>query len=60
VREAVLSLARANQYQPQRGVFDASKQTTRISANVSGMFGTKRVSLNDNLLKKTSLPEIKR
>ena len=60
VREAVLSLARANQI-PTDNVawFDASKQTTRISANVSGMFGTTRVSLNDNLLNKTSLPEIK-
>jgi STE24 endopeptidase len=60
VQEAVLSLARANQI-PTDNVawFDASKQTTRISANVSGMFGTTRVSLNDNLLYKTSLPEIK-
>jgi STE24 endopeptidase len=60
VREAVLSLARANQI-PTNHVawFDASKQTTRISANVSGMFGTTRVSLNDNLLDKASLPEIK-
>jgi STE24 endopeptidase len=39
--------------------FDASKQTKRISANVSGLFGTTRVSLNDNLLERTSLPEIK-
>ena len=60
VREAVLSLARANQI-PTDHVewFDASKQTTRVSANVSGMFGTTRVSLNDNLLARTSLPEIK-
>jgi STE24 endopeptidase len=59
VREAVLSLARANQI-PTGHVewFDASKQTTRISANVSGLWGTTRLSLNDNLLKKTSLPEI--
>jgi STE24 endopeptidase len=59
VREAVLSLARANQI-PTEHVewFDASKQTTRISANVSGLWGTTRLSLNDNLLKKTSLPEI--
>ena len=60
VREAVLSLARANEI-PTEHVewFDASKQTTRISANVSGMWGTTRLSLNDNLLKRTSLPEIK-
>jgi STE24 endopeptidase len=57
VREAVLSLARANQIPTGRVVyFDASRQTTRVSANVSG---TTQVSLNDNLLNKTSLPEIK-
>ena len=39
-------------------VFDASKQSKRISANVSGLFGTERVRLNDNLLNRTSLPEI--
>jgi len=60
VREAVLSLARANEI-PTEHVewFDASKQTTRISANVSGLWGTTRLALNDNLLKGTSLPEIK-
>jgi STE24 endopeptidase len=60
VREAVLSLARANGI-PTDGVveFDASRQTTRISANVSGFAGTTRVALNDNLLEKTSTPEIK-
>lgn len=59
VREAVLSLARANEI-PTDHVewFDASKQTTRISANVSGLWGTTRLALNDNLLKKTSLAEI--
>jgi STE24 endopeptidase len=60
VRDAILSLARANQIPTDNVVwFDASKQTTRVSANVSGLFNTTQVSLNDNLLKKTSLPEIK-
>jgi STE24 endopeptidase len=60
VRDAVLSLARANQV-PTDHVdwFDASKQTTRISANVAGIGGVARISLNDNLLNKTSLPEIR-
>jgi STE24 endopeptidase len=60
VKEAVLSLARANQV-PTKHVewFDASKQTTRVSANVAGLLGTTRIALNDNLLNKTSLPEIK-
>ncbi|HEY2686420.1 MAG TPA: M48 family metallopeptidase [Steroidobacteraceae bacterium] len=60
IREAVLSLARANGV-PTSHVewFDASKQTTRVSANVAGLLGTTRIALNDNLLNKTSLPEIK-
>jgi len=60
VKEAVLSLARANQV-PTNHVqwFDASKQTTRVSANVAGLLNTTRIALNDNLLNKTSLPEIK-
>jgi Zn-dependent protease with chaperone function len=59
-RSAVLSLARANQI-PVENVkwVDESKQTKRVSANVSGLFGTTQVSLNDNLLNHTSLPEIK-
>lgn len=59
VRDAVLSLARANGV-PADNVywFDASRQTTRISANVSGLAHTTRISLNDNLLGKTSVPEI--
>jgi len=60
VRDAVLSLARANEVPTDHLVwFDASKQTTRISANVSGLAGTARISLNDNLLNNTSLPEIR-
>jgi STE24 endopeptidase len=60
LRDSLLSLARANRI-PATDVwqFDASKQTTRVSANVSGMFHTTRVSLNDNLLYKTSDPEIR-
>lgn len=60
IRESVLSMARANQVPADNVVeFDASKQTTRISANVSGFLGTTRVSLNDNLLDRTSEPEIR-
>lgn len=39
--------------------FDASKQTKRISANVSGLAGTAAIRLNDNLMNETSLPEIR-
>lgn len=60
IKEAIFSLARANQIPTTKVVyFDASKQTTRISANVSGFLNTTQVSLNDNLMNKTSLPEIK-
>ncbi|MEH6684210.1 MAG: M48 family metallopeptidase [Qipengyuania sp.] len=39
-------------------VFDQSKQHKRISANVSGLGPTIRISLNDNLLERTSDEEI--
>ncbi|MEP7044090.1 MAG: M48 family metallopeptidase [Dokdonella sp.] len=59
-RSAILSIAHANQIPADNVVeFDASRQTTRISANVAGFLGTTRIALNDNLLEKTSLPEIK-
>ncbi|WEN14035.1 M48 family metallopeptidase [Rhodanobacter sp. AS-Z3] len=56
----ILSMARANEI-PATDVywFDASRQSKRISANVSGLFGTTRISLNDNLLKRSSPEEIK-
>jgi len=59
VRDPILSMARANGI----GVsdvyeFDASRQTKRMSANVSGFLGTERISMNDNLLNRGSLPEI--
>ena len=60
VRDPILQMARANQI-PVNQVyqFDASRQTNRVSANVSGFLGTTRIALNDNLLKQCSLPEIR-
>jgi STE24 endopeptidase len=60
VKEQILSLARANGV-PAENVytFNASKQSTRISANVSGIGSTIRISLNDNLMNQCSVPEIK-
>jgi STE24 endopeptidase len=60
ISEAILTMARANQI-PVRQVFevDASRQTTRVSANVSGILGTTRIALNDNLLQQCSLREIR-
>ncbi|HZR11368.1 MAG TPA: M48 family metallopeptidase [Myxococcales bacterium] len=55
----ILSLARANGIATgEVWEIDASKQTKRVSANVSGLFGTERITLNDNLLNRSSLPEI--
>jgi STE24 endopeptidase len=60
VKSAVLAMAWADGV-PVDNVyeFDASRQTTRVSANVSGIFGSAAVRLNDNLLRRTSLPEIR-
>jgi STE24 endopeptidase len=60
VREPILNLARANGV-PATDVyeFDASRQSKRISANVSGFLGTERISLNDNLLNRCTPAEIK-
>jgi STE24 endopeptidase len=60
IRDPILALARANQIPvDQVFVVDASRQTTRVSANVAGLFGTTRIALNDNLLNQCSLPEIR-
>src|SRR6059036_194500 len=60
IRDPILAMARANQI-PAKQVFevDASRQTTRVSANVAGLFGTTRIALNDNLLKQCALPELR-
>jgi STE24 endopeptidase len=59
VRDPILSLARANGIEVHDVYeFDASRQSKRMSANVSGFLGTERISMNDNLLKRGSIPEI--
>jgi Zn-dependent protease with chaperone function len=60
LKEQILSMARANGI-PATDVyeFDASKQTKRMSAHVSGLLGTTRISMNDNLMKRGSPEEIK-
>lgn len=50
-RDRILSIAHATGVPADDVVwFDASRQTKRISANVSGFGGTMRIALNDNLL----------
>src|SRR2546430_825040 len=60
IRDSILAMAQANEI-PVKQVFevDASRQTTRVSANVSGFLGTTRIALNDNLLSQCTLPEIR-
>jgi STE24 endopeptidase len=55
----ILKMAHANGI-PTNDVYeiDASRQTTRMSANVSGFANTMRITLNDNLLKRGSPEEI--
>ncbi len=57
--EPILSMARANGI-PAKDVYtmDASRQTTKMSANVSGFANTMRITLNDNLLRRGSPEEI--
>jgi STE24 endopeptidase len=59
LKEKILSLARANDV-PAGNVWlvDASRQSNRVSANVSGFLGTARITLNDNLLKQGTPDEV--
>ena len=52
VRDRIVAMAQAHQVPAnQIYVVDASRQSDRISANVSGLGPTIRITLNDNLLK---------
>lgn len=55
IKERILSMAHANGI-PVRDVFEvnASKQSNRVSAFVTGIAGTDRIVLNDNLLNRVS------
>jgi STE24 endopeptidase len=59
ITRPILSMARANGI-PANDVYeiDASRQSTRMSANVSGFGSTMRITLNDNLLRRASPEEI--
>ena len=59
IRDPILSMARANGISAKDVyVQDASRQSTRVSAFVTGFLGTERIVLNDNLLKRCSVAEI--
>lgn len=59
ITQPILSMAHANGI-PAQDVYqiDASRQSTRMSANVSGFGKTMRITLNDNLLRRGSPEEI--
>ena len=59
IKDPILSMARANGI-PATEVYevDASRQSTRVSAYVTGFLGTQRIVLNDNLLKRCTPEEI--
>ncbi len=60
LRAQILQMAQANGVPTDNVlVVDASRQTKRISANVAGVGPTVRVALNDNLLARTSAPEVR-
>jgi STE24 endopeptidase len=59
LKQRILSLARANAIPvDQVYEFDASKQTTKMSAHVSGLAGSAQISLNDNLMNRASPEEV--
>jgi STE24 endopeptidase len=59
LKQRILSLARANEIPVEQVYeFDASRQTTKMSAHVSGMAGSAQISLNDNLINRASLEEV--
>ncbi len=59
ITQPILSMARANGISAHDVYeMDASRQTTRMSANVSGFGNTMRITLNDNLLRRGSPQEI--
>ncbi|MEN2786016.1 M48 family metalloprotease [Sphingomonas qilianensis] len=59
IRERIVAIAAANQIPAEHiYVSDASRQTERISANVSGLGPTIRITLNDNLLERTAPEEV--
>jgi STE24 endopeptidase len=59
IKDPILSLARANGI-PVTEVYevDASRQSTRVSAYVTGFLGSERIVLNDNLLNRCTPEEI--
>ena len=59
LRDRIVAVAKANDIPAEHiYVSDASRQSKRISANVSGLGPTIRITLNDNLLNRTGPDEV--
>lgn len=59
LRDEILALAHANGIPADNVyVFDVSRQSNRITANVSGLFGTTRISLSDTLIENADPDEV--
>lgn len=60
LKDEIIAMAREHDVPAENiYVFDQSKQHKRISANVSGLGPTIRISLNDNLLNRSTPAEVK-
>jgi STE24 endopeptidase len=59
LRDDILALAEANGIPADDVyVFDVSRQSNRITANVNGLFGTTRIALSDTLIDNTDSDEV--
>tara|TARA_R110000744_G_scaffold84678_4_gene165748 strand:+ start:54063 stop:55361 length:1299 start_codon:yes stop_codon:yes gene_type:complete len=59
LRDDILSIAHANGIPADDVfVFDVSRQSNRITANVSGLFDTTRIALSDTLIENTDRDEV--
>lgn len=59
LRDDILALADANGIPADNVyVFDVSRQSNRITANVNGLFGTTRIALSDTLINNTDPDEV--
>ena len=59
LRDDILALADANGIPADNVyVFDVSRQSNRITANVNGLFGTTRIALSDTLINNTNPDEV--
>ena len=60
VRDAVVQLAEATGTPSDRiFVYDGSRQSSRYTANVTGLFGTAQINLSDAMLERATLPEVR-